>query len=93
MNSPPTTRYHPTGSANREPLSPAAVSALSSLGKADPEALAGDEHIALLLLLSEDLMEMERMRNWMQRRLVSLGDGKCGRQRLHGPGGAGDHFG
>ncbi|GIM09378.1 hypothetical protein Vretimale_13247, partial [Volvox reticuliferus] len=57
------------GSANRDPLSPAAISALSSLGRDDPETLAGGEHIALLLLLSEDLMEMERMRNWMQRRL------------------------
>ena len=72
------------GNPNREPLSPAAVSALASLGRGDAEALSGEEHLVLMGVLVEDLMEMERMRNWLQRRLVRGGmEGRGGGCRYH----------
>lgn len=58
---------------SREVLTPAVVSALASLGRGDAEGLSGPEHCSLLLFLAEDLMEMERMRTWLQRRLVGKG--------------------
>lgn len=61
---------------SREVLTPVVVAALASLGRGDAEGLSGAEHCSLLLFLAEDLMEMERMRTWLQRRLVSEGPRK-----------------